>query len=158
MRNPLFVGRHNLKIFIVPATDCHRYCVSVLAFWRNWGPPRILSVLSPSVSAHYHGAFDDNNQRLGYLLLETKITEFTSLFLVWFSQAAEVGAADLFLRTRLRTMTENGRPRANERVLARLSWDVSANFLMCGLLGIISQGALDPAAVLLAFNPIAKID
>lgn len=81
----------------------------------------MLRMPSPLMFVYYSSAFGYNARRLGYLLLETTITEFTTISFVCFIQAARYSVADLFLSVPLQALTANGRLRAltaNGRICA----------------------------------------
>lgn len=64
----------------------------------------------------------------------------------------------MFLPTHLWVLAQDGCLRAKERVLVPLSNKMRAEVLNCGLLGFVSDCAVDPVAAILAFARAGKID
>lgn len=74
------VKLHNLKIFAVPLKNCYRHHLPVPASWQNWEAKCMFCLPSSLMFAGHSGAFSDNTQRLGYLLLLTAIAKIIILF------------------------------------------------------------------------------
>lgn len=70
----------------------------------------------------------------------------------FFTQAAECGAADLFLPTRFRALAKDRCARANEEALASLPTKIRASILKGELLLILSYCVIDPVSIILAFS------
>lgn len=73
------------------------------------------------------------------------------MFFVFFIQAAEYDAADLFHPARLWMLTKDGRLWTIERILALLSGEMRAIILKHGLLRIISDCLVDSVSAIVAF-------
>lgn len=108
--------------------------------------------------AYYPSTFGENAKRSGYILLETALTESTTLPFVCFILTAEYGTSDLFLPARFWALAEDGRACANEVMLAPLPHEKKASILKREPVGIISICEVDPVAATLAFARAGKID
>lgn len=158
VRNPVFVGWHNLEMFAVPPRDLSRYYVAVTGFWRDWEAHRMLCVPSPPVFAYYSGVLGDGGHCFGHLLRATAITEFTITSFVCFIRAAEFGATDLFLPPRLRAMIDEGRVSASDGVLIPLSLGMRDKILERGLLHIFWDCEVEPVSAVLGFARSSELD
>lgn len=118
----------------------------------------MLCLPTPSMFAYYSRASGNSNQRFGFLLCKTTITEFTVLSLVCFIQAAAYEMNDPFLPFCLQALTDDRRLRANEGVIVLLPQEMTANILRRGLLRISSNCTVNSVAANLAFARAGKID
>lgn len=158
MCTPVFVSWHCSEMFAVPSKYRYWYYVFVPTFRQNREVSRILCVPSPSMISYCFSAFSDSAQQFGYQQLRTAMTKFGIVSFVYFIHAAEYGAVDLFLRARLRALTENGSLRANEGLLAPLPDKMSRIFLTRKLLRSISNFTVSPVAAILAFARFFETD
>lgn len=81
-RNPIFVGRHNLKLFVFSSKDQFCLSVTVSTFWRKLKAHRILCVPFAPMFNYLFSVFGDNTPLFGHLLLKTAITELTIMLSV----------------------------------------------------------------------------
>lgn len=74
--------------------------VSVPAFRQNLAASTMLCRPSSQLFVKYSSTFGDSAQRFGYLFVDTKMMDVITVFFVCFIQAAECGAANLFMPAR----------------------------------------------------------
>lgn len=92
-RSAILVGWHNLEMLAVPPKDRHRHYISVPSFLQYCVARGIFRVLSPPIFAYFSSAFGGRAKRLGYLLLESAMAEFTIMSSICFMPPAEHNAA-----------------------------------------------------------------
>lgn len=150
VRIPTLVGWCNLEMFAVSPKDCHRHCATVPAFWQSLKTHRILCVPLPSMFVYYYNTFADNALKVGHLLLEKAVREFSVMTFVRFTQAAEYGVVDLFMPAHLQALTAGDLICANEGFLVPLSSKMRASVLERELLRRIGICAVNPVAAIFA--------
>lgn len=82
VRDPIFDGWHKLEMFAVTANSQHLHYTTVPGFWRNLDVHRMLCLRLSSMVAYHTSTFGDEALRLGQLLFETTMNEFTIVFFV----------------------------------------------------------------------------
>lgn len=85
------------------------------------------------------------------------MTACTIMFFVRFIQAAEYGAANLYLAARVRVSAEDADACEDEEVLVALPWKMTARICKLGPLRIISDYAIDLVATILDFARAGEI-
>lgn len=87
--------------------------------WRELEARRMLCVPALPIIANYLDALGKGEQPYSRLLCEVAIKESTIVTFAPFIHAAEYGELGLFLAKRYRALQDEGRVRANKRVLIR---------------------------------------